>query len=53
MRNGKKALVMLAATVLTIISLAILNFVRVKMEANDRLNSAATEYSAPEAIHVQ
>ena len=53
MRNGKKALLMLTATVLTMVSLAILNFVRVKMEANDRLNTAATEYSAPETTHVQ
>ena len=35
MRKGKKALLIVAAMILTIASLAVLNFVRSKMEANE------------------
>ena len=35
MRKGKKALLIAAAMILTIASLAVLNFVRSKMEANE------------------
>jgi len=54
MRNVKKALMVVAATVVMIGSLAFLNFVREKMEANDRLldtSATAIEYSAPAPIH--
>jgi type II secretory pathway pseudopilin PulG len=36
MRKGKKALLIVGAMILTIASLAVLNFVRSKMEANDQ-----------------
>ena len=36
MQTGKKALLIVAAMILTIAILAVLNFVRSKMEANDR-----------------
>ena len=35
MRNGKKALLIAAAMILTIATLAVLNFVRSKMEAEE------------------
>ena len=35
MRKGKKALLIAAAMILTIATLAVLNFVRSKMEANE------------------
>ena len=35
MRRGKKALLIAAAMILTIATLAVLNFVRSKMEANE------------------
>jgi hypothetical protein len=36
MRKGKKALLIVAATLLTIATLAVLNFVRSRMEANEQ-----------------
>ena len=45
MRKGKKALLIAAAMILTIATLALLNFVRSKMEADE---SSAT----PVAVHV-
>ncbi len=41
MRKGKKALLIVCAMILTIASLAVLNFVRSKMEANDQSAKAA------------
>jgi hypothetical protein len=45
MRKGKKALLIAAAMILTIATLAVLNFVRSKMEADD--SSAKTT-----AVHI-
>jgi len=41
MRKGKKALLIAAAMILTIATLAVLNFVRSKMEANEAPAKAA------------
>jgi hypothetical protein len=45
MRKGKKTLLIVAAMILTIVTIALLSFVRSKMEANDRSANAA-------AVHV-
>jgi len=53
MRNGKKALLVIAAAMVMIGSLTFLDFVRGKMEANDHLlntSATASEYSGPAAI---
>ena len=43
--KGKKALLILAAMILTIATLFVLSFVRTRMEANDRsANSAAVRF---------
>lgn len=41
MRNGKKALLIAAAMILTIATLAVLNFVRSKMEADEASGKTA------------
>lgn len=41
MRKGKKALLIAAAMILTIASLAVLNFVRSKMQANEEAAKTA------------
>jgi hypothetical protein len=43
MRKGKKALLIAAAMIFTIASLAVLNFVRSKMEANEPSANPAAE----------
>ncbi len=48
MRNGKKALLIVAAMILTIASLAVLSFVRSKMESNEQsAKTAAVRVLAP------
>jgi hypothetical protein len=44
MRKGKKALLIAAAMILTIATLAVLNFVRSKMEANEQSTKTAAVF---------
>jgi hypothetical protein len=47
MRKGKKALLIAAAMIFTIASLAVLNFVRSKMEANEASAKTAAAVIIP------
>jgi hypothetical protein len=53
MRNGKKAFLILAVTILMIATFEVLSLVRSRMAANDRLLRTATEYSVPAGVHTQ
>jgi hypothetical protein len=50
MRKGKKALLIAAAMILTIATLAVLNFVRSKMESDQASGKAAAVVTAVSAV---
>ena len=50
MRKGKKALLIAAAMILTIATLAVLNFVRSKMETNESSDKTAAVSIAVSAV---
>jgi len=50
MRKGKKALLIAAAMILTIATLAVLNFVRSKMEADEASGKTAAVVIAASAV---
>jgi hypothetical protein len=50
MRMGKKALLIAAAMILTIVTLAVLNFVRSKMEADEASGKTAAVVIAVSAV---
>ena len=50
MRKGKKALLIAAAMILTIVTLAVLNFVRSKMESDEASGNTAAVVSAVNAV---
>ena len=50
MRKGKKALLIAAAMILTIATLAVLNFVRSKMEADEDSGKTAAALTAINGI---
>lgn len=50
MRKGKKVLLIAAAMILTIATLAVLNFVRSKMEADEASGKTAAVITAVSAV---
>jgi uncharacterized transporter YbjL len=50
MRKGKKALLIAAAMILTIATLAVLNFVRSKMESDQASGKTAAAVTAVSAV---
>jgi hypothetical protein len=51
MRKGKKALLIAAAMILTIATLAVLNFVRSKMEADEQSGKTAAALVSAGNVH--
>ena len=50
MRKGKKALLIAAAMILTIVTLAVLNFVRSKMESDEASGKTAAIVTTVSAV---
>jgi hypothetical protein len=50
MRKGKKALLIAAAMILTIVTLAVLNFVRSKMQSDEASGKTAARVTAVSAV---
>jgi hypothetical protein len=51
MRKGKKALLIAAAMILTIATLAVLNFVRSKMEADEQSGKTTAALVSAGSVH--